>query len=158
MIAGDCTNVYAFQNEQNILFDSLTSEKSVLSIIMFMCLTFIALQNIQQDGKKSEDWMWADSSMVRCGQDWTWTHGNRTARKGGLWSLDITGGFAETFFHFSLILSQNMSIVINSGWGIETCFGLWCKTNLQNGCGDPVKDFYHRQKLQYDPEDMHLFI
>ncbi len=36
-------------------------------------------------------------------------------------------------FHFSLILSQNTSIVITSGWEIETCFRLWCKTNLQNG-------------------------
>lgn len=27
----------------------------------------------------------------------------------------LLGGFAETMFHFSLLLSQNMSIVINSG-------------------------------------------
>ncbi len=29
--------------------------------------------------------------------------------------------------------SQNTSIVITSGWEIQTCFRLWCKTNLQNG-------------------------
>lgn len=82
LFAWDCTNLYVFQNEQNMLFDSLsTSEMSVLSITMCMCLTFIALQNIQQDGKKSEDWMWADSSMVRCGQDRTWTHGKLDSKK-----------------------------------------------------------------------------
>lgn len=126
-------------------------EKSILSIIMFKCLTFTYPAGWEEVRR---DWMcsWQQHGTLWAGQDMnSWKLDSKKRRS--TIPRHYWGFLQKLFFHFSLILSQKMSIVINSGWEIENCFA--------------KQTFRTAVEIQWkisiigrndDPEDMHLFI